>query len=59
MSVLDGYIAWACEPPPPGLLRFMREDTGQRWTGYARDVHPLFEKKYVWWMRSGIDRRSS
>lgn len=40
------------------LCRFWNESNGQQWTGYARDIHPLSNVAYLWWMLTGIAKET-
>lgn len=54
---VDGWTPYMFQVPDSDLLLcFWNEYNGQKWTGYARDIHPMANVAYLWWKLTGIER---
>ena len=57
---MNGWIGYIIEQPDPdALVRFWNEYSGEKWTGYLRDLNPEFNCAYLWWKLTGIEREKS
>ena len=45
-----------CRAPVDAMCCFWNEYNGDRWVGYASDMHPFFNVSYLWWKLTGIAR---
>lgn len=54
--VLDGYTPFDARPPfRDRRVLFFEERTGQKWLGTAKDLHPGYDTRWLWWTVSGIE----